>query len=108
LKLLFLFCPLSANRNELNISPITIGETREIKSDILKENRILNILPASYSTESTKKYPVIYLLDGSIDEDFIHIAGSAIWIFSWIHDPESIIVGIANTDRKRFHLPKYE
>jgi enterochelin esterase-like enzyme len=70
----FLFCPLCANRNEINTSPITIGETREIKSDILKENRILNILPASYSTESTKKYPVIYLLDGSIDEDFIHIA----------------------------------
>jgi predicted alpha/beta superfamily hydrolase len=56
------------------LSPITIGETREIKSDILKENRILNICTCN-SSESTKKYPVIYLLDGSIDEDFIHIAG---------------------------------
>lgn len=101
-----IFGPLWAQTEmKLNTSnPITIGETREIKSDILKENRILNIyLPASYSTESTKKYPVIYLLDGSIDEDFIHIAGLVQFgSFSWINMiPESIIVGIANTDRKK-------
>ena len=94
-------------QTELKLSnslPITIGETREFKSDILKENRILNIyLPPSYSTESTKKYPVIYLLDGSLDEDFIHIVGLVQFgSFSWINMlPETIIVGIANTDRKR-------
>jgi predicted alpha/beta superfamily hydrolase len=104
--LFLVFAPLWAQTEmKLNTSsPITIGETREIKSDILKENRILNIyLPASYSTESTKKYPVIYLLDGSIDEDFIHIAGLVQFgSFSWINMiPESIIVGIANTDRKK-------
>jgi len=104
--LFLVFTPLLA-QTEMKLStsnPITIGETREIKSDILKENRILNIyLPASYSSESTKKYPVIYLLDGSIDEDFIHIAGLVQFgSFSWINMiPESIIVGIANTDRKR-------
>lgn len=103
----FLICnPLRA-QTEIKLSttnPITIGETREIKSDILKENRILLIyLPASYSSESSKKYPVIYLLDGSIDEDFIHIVGLVQFgSFSWINMiPESIIVGIANTDRKK-------
>jgi predicted alpha/beta superfamily hydrolase len=90
---------------KLNTSnPITLGETVELKSDILNENRILNIyLPPNYSTDANKSYPVIYLLDGSLDEDFIHIAGLVQFgSFSWINMiPESIIVGIANSDRKK-------
>ena len=94
-------------QTELSLStsnPLTIGETREIKSDILNESRLLNIyLPASYTTNSNKKYPVIYLLDGSMDEDFIHIVGLVQFgSFSWVNMlPESIVVGIANVDRKR-------
>lgn len=58
-----------------------IGKTVKIKSKILNENRELNIyLPASYNLDSLKTYPVIYLLDGSKDEDFIHIfRNCAIW-----------------------------
>jgi hypothetical protein len=46
---------------------------------------------------------VIYLLDGSRDEDFIHICGIVQFgSFSWINMiPESIVVGIGNVDRKR-------
>ena len=42
-------------------------------------------------------------MDGSIDEDFIHIVGNVQFCsFSWIDIiPESIVVGIANVDRKR-------
>lgn len=82
----------------------TIGKTVKIKSKILNENRELNIyLPASYNLDSLKTYPVIYLLDGSKDEDFIHISGIVQFgSFSWINMlPESIVVGIANVDRKR-------
>ena len=94
-------------QTELSLStsnPLTIGETREIKSDILNESRLLNIyLPASYTTNSNKKYPVIYLLDGAMDEDFIHIVGLVQFgSFSWVNMlPESIVVGITNVDRKR-------
>ncbi|MGZ4035025.1 MAG: alpha/beta hydrolase, partial [Bacteroidia bacterium] len=51
----------------------------------------------------TTKYPVIYLLDGSADEDFIHISGLVQFLnFSWVNVlPKSIVVGIANIDRKR-------
>ncbi len=43
------------------------------------------------------------MLDGSSDEDFIHIAGLVqFYSFEWINKvPKSIIVGIANVDRKR-------
>ncbi len=84
--------------------PLVIGEKVEMKSIALDEKRTLNIyLPNSYGLDSAKKYPVIYLLDGSIDEDFIHIAGLVQFgSFSWINMlPESIVVGISNVDRKR-------
>lgn len=82
----------------------TIGETLRFQSSILAEERVLNIyLPLYYEEDSLKNYPVIYLLDGSADEDFIHIAGLIQFgSFPWINlIPESIVVGIANVDRKR-------
>ena len=87
-----------------NVTPLSIGEKIELQSEILNENRVLNIyLPNGYSKDSLKTYPVIYLLDGSIDEDFIHISGLVQFgSFSWINMlPESIVVGISNIDRKR-------
>ncbi|NUO00506.1 MAG: alpha/beta hydrolase, partial [Saprospiraceae bacterium] len=82
----------------------SIGETLEFHSTILNEKRVVNIyLPNGYHPDSLKKYPVIYLLDGSVDEDFIHISGLVQFgSFSWINMiPETIVVGIANVDRKR-------
>ena len=81
-----------------------IGKSLKIKSPLLNETRDLNIyLPLSYSRDSLKTYPVIYLLDGSKDEDFIHISGIVQFgSFSWVNMlPESIVVGIGNVDRKR-------
>ncbi len=86
-----------------NSNPFVLGETVTISSKILNEDRKLNIyLPTGYG-ESSKNYPVIYLLDGSADEDFIHITGLVQFgSFSWINMiPESIVVGISNVDRKK-------
>jgi len=93
------------NEIKLNkITPLSIGDKIKFQSEILNENRSLNIyLPNGYLKDSLKSYPVIYLLDGSIDEDFIHISGLVQFgSFSWINMiPESIVVGISNIDRKR-------
>lgn len=89
--------------------PFVLGVIEEIQSKELAETRILNIyLPEGYSKNDTIKYPVIYLLDGSADEDFIHIVGLVQFNnFPWINRvPKSIVVGIANVDRKRdFSFP---
>jgi predicted alpha/beta superfamily hydrolase len=90
--------------------PFVLGEIVELQSAVLKEKRILNIyLPEGYGKEDTPtRYPVIYLLDGSADEDFIHIAGLVQFnSFPWVNRvPKSIVVGIANVDRKRdFSFP---
>ncbi|CAN5877342.1 alpha/beta hydrolase-fold protein [soil metagenome] len=83
-----------------SLKQFTIGERRVIKSAVLKENRILNInLPSGYDKEKT--YPVIYLLDGSAGEDFLHIAGLVQFFNMTFNMPDFIIVGIENVDRKR-------
>lgn len=84
--------------------PFVLGTIEEINSKILSEKRIVNIyLPEGYNQNDTIKYPVTYLLDGSADEDFIHVVGLFQFnSFSWINRvPKSIVVGIANIDRKR-------
>ncbi|HUR10107.1 MAG TPA: alpha/beta hydrolase-fold protein [Flavitalea sp.] len=84
--------------------PFILGEIVEIQSVILGEKRILNIyLPEGFRKEDTTHYPVTYLLDGSEDEDFIHVVGIFQFnTFSWIDRvPKSIIVGIATVDRRR-------
>lgn len=87
-----------------NAKPFVLGYTEELESKILSEKRTINIyLPEGYKTNDTIHYPVIYLLDGGADEDFIHTVGLVQYNnFSWINRvPPSIVVGIANTDRKR-------
>ena len=108
LLLLLLFIPLlsfgQTLPKKISETEFSIGKSIKIESKILDEIRDLNIyLPLNYSSSSLKTYPVVYLLDGSKDEDFIHISGIVQFgSFSWINMlPESIVVGIGNVDRKR-------
>lgn len=83
-----------------NVKALTIGEIRTIKSKILNEDRTLNIyLPQNF--DKTKSYPIIYLLDGSMNEDFIHVTGLVQFFNQMYAMPETIVVGVANVDRKR-------
>lgn len=106
--LIFLSCfalvvPAFAQKTN-KIKPFVLGHETEIKSAILGEKRILNIyLPEGYNTKDTVRYPVIYLLDGSANEDFIHISGLVQYSsFEWVnYIPKSIVVGIATVNRRR-------
>ncbi len=84
--------------------PFVLGEIIELQSKVLNEKRTLNVyLPEGYNSKDSIKYPVIYLLDGSADEDFIHIVGLVQYnSFEWINIvPKSIVIGIATVDRRR-------
>jgi predicted alpha/beta superfamily hydrolase len=82
--------------------PLVLGEIHHIQSKTLSEKRTLNIYtPQGYNPDSNKTYPVIYLLDGSANEDFIHIVGLVQFLNMNLLMPETIVVGIANVDRKR-------
>ena len=83
-------------------SPIALGVTLSLDSKVLSEKRTLNVyLPPSYETSKDKKYPVIYLLDGGIHEDYHHQTGLVQFMVMYQLMPESIVVGISNTDRRR-------
>lgn len=101
---LFIYSQNASTIIAIKKQPFVLGEIVALHAAILHEDRILNIyLPPSYSTDTLRKFPVIYLLDGSADEDFIHTVGLVQYAnFPWINMlPESIVVGIANVDRKR-------
>lgn len=108
--LILFLCIASVNLSAQNTiqtkqnKPFILGTIVEIYSKELSENRTLNIyLPEGYNENDSINYPVIYLLDGSADEDFIHIAGLVQFFnFPWVNIlPKSILVGIANVDRRR-------
>lgn len=97
-----------------NGQPIVLGITEKLKSTELNETRTINIyLPEGYDKNNSTRYPVIYILDGGIEEDFIHITGIVRYnTQSWIaRFPKSIVVGIENTNRKRdftFSVPNLD
>ena len=98
------FGQINKTKKKENTKPFVLGQIETIQSKILGEKRILNIyLPDDYNPSDSIKYPVIYLLDGSSDEDFIHIVGLVQYCsFEWVNQvPKSIVVGIATVDRRR-------
>ncbi|MBA3827351.1 MAG: alpha/beta hydrolase [Taibaiella sp.] len=95
---------LGQSNNTAQYKVIPLGITDEVTSSVLSETRKLNIyLPDGYKGTDTTRYPVIYLLDGGIDEDFIHVVGLVQFnTQEWVNRiPKSIVVGIVNVDRKR-------
>lgn len=81
--------------------PITIGETHTLASKPLAQERMVNVyLPADYAT-SGKSYPVLYLIDGGLDQDFLHVSGTTALGALWARSRSVIVVGIATQDRKR-------
>jgi hypothetical protein len=56
-------------------------------------------LPPEYAT-SGKRYPVVYLLDGGVQEDFLHIAGIASLAADFRRMREFVVIGIEGIDRR--------
>lgn len=84
---------------------IDIGKKESLFSHVLKEERTLLIsLPQDYET-STKKYPVLYVLDADFLPYFARVVGTVGMESFMGNIPEMIIVGIKNVDRDRDMFP---
>ena len=87
---------------------VRAGITDIIRSTVMNEERTLNIyLPPGYNEQDSVRYPVIYLLDGSVDEDFIHMAG-LVYFLGFLAQPVSAINRCGDRQRRpqaRLHLP---
>ena len=84
------------------LAPLVLGEKIYHSSKYLDEVRQLNIfLPHEYGIDSTQAFQVLYLLDGSENEDFIHIVGLVQFLTMYELMPPTIVIGIENVDRYR-------
>ena len=76
-------------------------ETFTIASKKVNETRIINVwLPSEYG-KSTDSLPVLYMLDGGIQEDFPHVANTLAQLIELKKIQPIILVGIENTQRRR-------
>jgi predicted alpha/beta superfamily hydrolase len=84
-------------------TPYILGTRIRLRSAVLGETReVIVTVPSSYST-GARKYPVVYVLDGS---EYATIATAAVRsVGSSSRMPESIVVAIVNTDRERDFTP---
>jgi len=81
--------------------PFVLGVVDSLYSASLAQQRTINIyLPDGYHADTAKNFPVIYLLDGSADEDFVHTVGNVQFLTMIGFMQPSIVVGIANVNRK--------
>ena len=95
-----LFPVFITNAQVSSKTDLIIGDKHLLRSNILGEDRVLNVyLPDDYN--DTTSYDIVYLLDGSMTEDFMHIAGLTQFVNMMYTMPKCIVVGIANVDRQR-------
>ena len=83
-------------------NPIPPHDEFKVESKQVGETRNINVwTPPAYKT-STDSLPVMYMADGGIiDEDFPHIANTLAELIKAKKIPPIILVGIANTQRRR-------
>ena len=92
--------PTGAATNDT--SPLVIGETFTIDSKVLGETRRINVyLPPAYTAARDTRLPVIYMPDGGMGEDFLHIAGLVQVSTGNGTMRPFILIGIENTQRRR-------
>jgi len=99
--LLLVMQPLPVSATD-KAAPLVIGDTFTIESKIFGETRRINVyLPPAYTETPRARLPVLYMLDGGMAEDFLHVAGLVqVSVGNGTMRP-FLLVGIENTQRRR-------
>ncbi len=92
---------LSSSAGEKS-APLVMGETFILDSKILGEKRRINVyVPPGYADAPGTRLPVLYMPDGGMAEDFLHVAGLVqVGVGNGTMRP-FLLVGIENTERRR-------
>jgi len=81
---------------------VTIGQTVQIHSEILKQSRSLTVSKPNSYDSGTDRYPVLYLLDG--ESNFEYTAAIVRFLADSERIPEMIVVAINSGDRRTHDL----
>lgn len=82
--------------------PVPPHQSFTLESAALKETRRINVYtPPGYEAAGATRYPVLYMPDGGLEEDFPHIATTVDTAIRAGEMRPLIVVGIENTERRR-------
>ncbi|MEO6711318.1 MAG: alpha/beta hydrolase-fold protein [Planctomycetota bacterium] len=85
-----------------SVEPVLPHQTFTLQSRVLGETRRINVYtPPDYAQATDERYPVLYLPDGGLAEDFPHVIRT---VDEGIRVGELrplIVIGIENTERRR-------
>jgi enterochelin esterase-like enzyme len=95
-----LLCLVAACGTKAPVEVPPPHDTSVLESKVMGEARRINVyLPPV--TEAERRYPVIYMPDGGVAEDFPHIANTIDAAVREGRMAPVILVGIENTQRRR-------
>ncbi|RFP66439.1 alpha/beta hydrolase [Hymenobacter lapidiphilus] len=104
LLLVALGCALSATAQQqlAPATPLAIGQTFTLASRVLGETRRINVyMPPGPPDSARAALPVLYMPDGGMAEDFLHVAGLVQVLVGNGTMRPFLLVGIENTERRR-------
>jgi hypothetical protein len=82
--------------------PVPPHQSFTLESATLQETRRINVYtPPGYEARKAARYPVLYMPDGGLQEDFPHIATTIDTAIRAGEMRPVILVGIENTERRR-------
>lgn len=99
--LIFPLLIASCSKKIPNIDPIPNHDNFTIESNIVNEQRVINVWTPPNYKKKPQPLPVLYMPDGGIKEDFPHIANTVAKLVKNRSIPPVILVGIENTIRGR-------
>ncbi len=76
-------------------------ETFTLDSKHTHDTRVINVWTPPQYADSSAHFPVLYMPDGGLKEDFPHIANTLAELVAANKIPPVILVGIENTERRR-------
>lgn len=102
----FFLLPMAAAPAKQAADPLVIGQSFVMHSTVLDEDRRINVYrPAIGNPDPKTPLPVLYMPDGGMAEDFLHIAGLLqVSVGNGTMRP-FLLVGIENTERRRDLTP---
>ncbi len=82
--------------------PVPVHDTFTVASRSLGEARPINVYtPPGYHGASAARFPVLYMPDGGIDEDFPHVVNTVDSLIALGAIRPVLVVGVPNTQRRR-------
>ena len=92
---------INCNNKPAYNDPVPVHDSFSINSKYVNETRNINVWTPQNYKATDDKFPVLYMLDGGIKEDFPHIANTISKLLEEKKIPPILLVGIENTERGR-------